>query len=134
LDIEQADAVGIHIRDFVADGAWREDMRTIDTIACGRSGGTTTEERWKLRLNNNGPFVPVRIRVSRIPSNKAKEFKHIILHVYDLRNVRYDMQGTNWGNKTLKELGKEILMNHFGKIILLLLSICFFMALNGTLG
>ena len=134
LDIEQADAVGIHIRDFVADGAWREDMRTIDTIACGRSGGTTTEERWKLRLNNNGPFIPVRIRVSRIPSNKAKEFKHIILHVYDLRNVRYDMQGTNWGNKTLKELGKEILMNHFGKIILLLLSICFFMALNGTLG
>lgn len=134
LDIDVNEAIGMHIRDFVADGAWREDMRTIDTIACGRSAGTTTEERWKMRLNNNGPFIPVRIRASRIPSNKAKQFKHIILHVYDLRNVRYDMQGTNWGNKPLKELLKEILMNHFGKIVLFLLGICFFMALNGSLG
>ena len=134
LDIEYKEAIGIHIRDFVADGAWREDMRTIDTIAIGRLGGTTTEERWKYHLNNNGPFIPVRIRASRIPSNKAKEFKHIILHVYDLRNVRYDAQGTNWANKQWSEIMKEVLMKHFGKISFILITLLILLGLNGTLG
>ena len=110
LDIPYNEACGLHIRDFVADGAWREDMRTIDTIAIGRLGETTTEERWKYHLNNNGPFIPVRIRAVRIPTNRAQAFKHIILH------------------------GKEVLMNHFGKVAFVLTTLITLLALNGSLG
>ena len=134
LDIPYNEACGLHIRDFVADGAWREDMRTIDTIAIGRLGETTTEERWKFHLNNNGPFIPVRIRAIRIPTNRAQVFKHIILHVYDLRSTRYDVQGTNWSNKTWGEIWKEVLMNHFGKIAFILITLFILLGLNGTLG
>ena len=134
LDIPYNEACGLHIRDFVADGAWREDMRTIDTIAIGRLGETTTEERWKFHLNNNGPFIPVRIRAVRSPTNRAQAFKHIILHVYDLRSTRYDAQGTNWSNKTWPEIGKEVLMNHFGKVAFVLTTLITLLALNGSLG
>lgn len=109
-------------------------MRTIDTIAIGRLGGTTTEERWKYHLNNNGPFIPVRIRAVRIPTNRAQAFKHIILHVYDLRSTRYDAQGTNWGNKQWGEIWKEVFMNHFGKIAIVLITLLVLLGLNGTLG
>ena len=134
LDIPYNETCGLHIRDFVADGAWREDMRTIDTIAIGRLGGTTTEERWKFHLNNNGPFIPVRIRAVRIPTNRAQAFKHIILHVYDLRSTRYDAQGTNWSNKQWSEIWKEVFMNHFGKIAIVLITLLVLLGLNGTLG
>ena len=134
LDIPYNEACGIHLRDFVADGAWREDMRTIDTIAIGRLTGTTAEERWKKHLDNNGPFIPVRIRAVRIPTNRAQEFKHIIIHVYDLRSTRYDVQGTNWSNKTWSEIGKELLMNHFGKVAFVITTLITLLALNGALG
>lgn len=134
LDIPYSEACGLHIKDFVADGAWREDMRTIDTIAIGRLGGTTAEERWKYHLNNNGPFIPVRIRATRIPTNRAQEFKHIILSVYDLRSTRYDAQGTNWANKQWGEICKEVLMNHFGKVAFVITTLITLLALNGTLG
>ena len=60
--------------------------------------------------------------------------KHLVLHVYDLRSVRYDMQGNNWSNKTMPELMKELLMTHFGKIAVLIVTLIFCLALNGSLG
>ena len=127
-------ACGLNIRDFVADGAWRDDMRTIDNISLGKQGSITTEERWNKNLNPNGPYIPVRVRAVRIPSERTAPFKHLVLHVYDLRSVRYDMQGNNWSNKTMPELMKELLMTHFGKIAVLIVTLIFCLALNGSLG
>ena len=134
LGILYGKACGLNIRDFVADGAWRDDMRTIDTIALGKQGSITTEERWNKNLNPNGPYIPVRVRAVRIPSERTAPFKHLVLHVYDLRSVRYDMQGNNWSNKTMPELMKELLMTHFGKIAVLIVTLIFCLALNGSLG
>lgn len=134
LDIHYEQAIGLSIKDFVADGQWRDDMRTIDTIALGKQHSITTEERWNKRLNTTGPFIPVRVRAIRIPAERTRPFKHIILHVYDLRSTRYDMQGNNWSNKKMPELFKELLMTHFGKISAIILALIFCMALNGNLG
>lgn len=134
LEITYKQAVGLNVRQFVADGQWREDMRTIETMAIGRQGEIVTEERWNKKLNPNGPFIPVRVRAMRIPSERTRPFRHIILHVYDLRSSRYDMQGNNWANKNFQELGKELLMTHFGKIAFLLFALIVCMALNGNLG
>lgn len=134
LEITYKQAVGLNVRQFVADGQWREDMRTIETMAIGRQGEIVTEERWNKKLNPNGPFIPVRVRAMRIPSERTRPFRHIILHVYDLRSSRYDMQGNNWANKNFQELCKELLMTHFGKIAFLIFALIVCMALNGNLG
>jgi PAS domain S-box-containing protein len=70
LDINYEQAIGLNIRKFVADGQWREDMRTIETMALGRQGEIVTEERWNKNLNPNGPFIPVRVRAMRIPTGQ----------------------------------------------------------------
>ena len=134
LEIKYEQAIGLNVRQFVADGQWREDIRTIETMALGRQGEIVTEERWNKKLNPNGPFIPVRVRAMRIPTERTRPFRHIILHVYDLRSTRYDVQGTNWSNKTWAEIGKEVLMNHFGKVAFVLTTLITLLALNGSLG
>ena len=134
LDINYEQAVGLNIRKIVADGQWREDIRTIETMALGRQGEIVTEERWNKKLNPNGPFIPVRVRAMRIPTERTRPFRHIILHVYDLRSTRYNMQGDNWSNKKWSEILKELVMKRFGTIVTLLIFLFILLGLNGTLG
>ena len=134
LDINYEQAIGLNIRRFVADGQWREDIRTIETMALGRQGEIVTEERWNKKLNPNGPFIPVRVRAMRIPTERTRPFRHIILHVYDLRSTRYDMQGDNWGNKQWKEIWKELFVKRFGTIATIITVLGIVCGLNGTLG
>ena len=134
LEIKYEQAVGLNVKQFVADGQWREDIRTIETMALGRQGEIVTEERWNKKLNPNGPFIPVRVRAMRIPTERTRPFRHIILHVYDLRSTRYNMQGDNWSNKNWGELMKELVMKRFGTLSTMLVTLFILLGLNGTLG
>ena len=111
IGIETHQATGINIRNLVADGEFREDMRMIDTMFLGQMVEGVTEERWNFRLDSHGPYIPVRLKAMRIPANRNRPFKHIIIQVYDLRSTKYDMQGKNWSNKKTGELAKELLMD-----------------------
>ena len=44
------------------------------------------------------------------------------------------MQGKNWANKKTGELAKELLMEHFGKILVALMLLLILLGLNGSLG
>lgn len=134
IGIENHQASGINIRNLVADGEFREDMRMIDTMFLGQMIEGVTDERWNFRLNAHGPFIPVRLKAMRIPANSTRPFKHIIIQVYDQRSTKYDMQGKNWGNKPWGELAKELIMEHFGKIASLILILLILLGLNGQLG
>lgn len=134
IGIETHQATGINIRKLVADGEFREDMRMIDTMFLGQMIEGVTEERWNFRLDSHGPYIPVRLKAMRIPANRNRPFKHIIIQVYDLRSTKYDMQGKNWANKKTGELAKELLMEHFGKILVALMLLLILLGLNGSLG
>lgn len=134
IGIETHQATGINIRNLVADGEFREDMRMIDTMFLGQMIEGVTEERWNFRLDSHGPYIPVRLKAMRIPANRNRPFKHIIIQVYDLRSTKYDMQGKNWANKKTGELAKELLMEHFGKILVALMLLLILLGLNGSLG
>lgn len=134
IGIESHQATGINIRNLVADGEFREDMRMIDTMVLGQMIEGVTDERWNFRLDSHGPYIPVRLKAMRIPANRNRPFKHIIIQVYDLRSTRYDMQGRNWGNKKLGEIMKELLAEHFGKILSALIVLLILLGLNGSLG
>lgn len=134
IGIEKNQVNGINIRNLVADGEFREDMRMIDTMVLGRMIQGMTDERWNFRLQSSGPYIPVRLKAIRIPANSTRPFKHIIIQVYDLRSTKYDMQGKNWSNKSWSELLKELVMTHFGKIASLLLVLLILLGLNGQLG
>ena len=134
IGIETHQATGINIRNLVADGEFREDMRMIDTMFLGQMVEGVTEERWNFRLDSHGPYIPVRLKAMRIPANRNRPFKHIIIQVYDLRSTKYDMQGKNWSNKKTGELAKELLMEHFGKILVALMLLLILLGLNGSLG
>ena len=134
IGIETHDAVGINIRNLVADGEFREDMRMIDTMVLGQMVEGVTDERWNFRLDAHGPFIPVRLKAMRIPANRNRPFKHIIIQVYDLRSTQYNMQGTNWGDRTWGDIIKQLTVEHFGKIASLLLVLLILLGLNGNLG
>ena len=134
IGIETHQATGINIRNLVADGEFREDMRMIDTMFLGQMIEGVTEERWNFRLDSHGPYIPVRLKAMRIPATHNKPFRHIIIQVYDLRSTKYDMQGKNWANKKSRELVKELLMEHFGKILFAFMILLFLLGLNGSLG
>lgn len=134
IGFESHQATGINIRNLVADGEFREDMRMIDTMFLGQMIEGVTEERWNFRLDSHGPYIPVRLKAMRIPANRNRPFKHIIIQVYDLRSTKYDMQGKNWSNKKTGELVKELLMTHFGKILCALMVLAIILGLNGALG
>lgn len=134
IGIETHEAVGINIRNLVADGEFREDMRMIDTMVLGRMVEGVTDERWNFRLNASGPFIPVRLKAMRIPANRNRPFKHIIIQVYDLRSTKYDMQGQNWGSKSWNQIGKEMVVRHFGKLCSLVLVLAIMLGLSGDLG
>lgn len=134
IGIEVHQASGINIRNLIADGEFREDMRMIDTMFLGQMVESVKEERWNFRLDSHGPYIPVRLKAMRIPANRNRPFKHIIIQVYDLRSTKYDMQGKNWANKKTGELAKELLMEHFGKILVALMLLLVLLGLNGSLG
>lgn len=134
IGIENHQVKRINIRKLVADGEFREDMRMIDTMFLGQMIEGVTEERWNFRLDSHGPYIPVRLKAMRIPANRNRPFKHIIIQVYDLRSTKYDMQGKNWANKKAPELAKELLMEHFGKILVAFMLLLVLLGLNGSLG
>lgn len=134
IGIETHQVKRINIRNLVADGEFREDMRMIDTMFLGQMIEGVTEERWNFRLDSHGPYIPVRLKAMRIPANRNRPFKHIIIQVYDLRSTKYDMQGKNWANKKAPELAKELLMEHFGKILVAFMLLLILLGLNGSLG
>lgn len=134
LGIEYDQALGLNLSDFVADGAFREDRRMIETMVRGAMYSGMTEERWNYRLNPNGPFIPVRLIATRIPATLSRPFRHIIIQIYDLRNLRYNINGADYGNKSWMEILKNITVNHFGKILIILGLLFMFLALNGKLG
>lgn len=134
IGIENHQVKRINIRKLVADGEFREDMRMIDTMFLGQMIEGVTEERWNFRLDSHGPYIPVRLKAMRIPANRNRPFKHIIIQVYDLRSTKYDMQGKNWSNKKAPELAKELLMEHFGKILVAFMLLLILLGLNGSLG
>lgn len=134
IGINQSRVAGISIRNLVADGEFREDLRMIDTMVLGNMIDGVTDERWNYKLQGHGPYIPVRLKAMRIPAYRGTKFTHIIIQVYDLRSTRYDMQGKNWSNKKWGELAKELLMEHFGKIASLILILLILLGLNGQLG
>ena len=134
IGIQTNEAVGINIRNLVADGEFREDMRMIDTMVLGQMVEGVTDERWNFRLDAHGPFIPVRLNAMRIPANRNRPFKHIIIQVYDLRSTQYNMQGTNWGEKKWGDIIKQLLVENFGKIATLALILLLLLGLNGNLG
>ena len=134
LGIEYNECLGLKIKNFVADGQFRQDMRMIQTMVCGRMYQGQTEQRWNFRLNPNGPFIPVRLKATRIPANLTRPFRHIIIQVYDLRSTRYDMQGNNWVNQGWQQILKYLVIQHFGKICGIIMTLLILLALIGTLG
>lgn len=134
LGLEYDQVLGLKLSDFVADGAFREDRRMIETMVRGAMYSGMTEERWNYHCNQNGPFIPVRLIATRIPATLSRPFRHIIIQVYDLRNHKYNHEGTDYGNKTWGELIKTLVMKHFVAIIVLFLTLLTFIALTGKLG
>lgn len=134
LGIEYDSCIGLSIKDFVADGEFREDQRMIETMVRGRMYSGQTEERWSYHLNQNGPYIPIRLTATRIPANLTRPFRHIIIQVHDLRTTRYNPEGTDWGNKAWGEIFKTLLMNHFGKVTTLAITILILLALSGHFG
>ena len=133
LGIEYDQALNLNLSEFVADGAFREDRRMIETMVRGAMYSGMTEERWNYRLNPNGPFIPVRLIATRIPATLSRPFRHIIIQIYDLRNHKYNHEGTDYSNKTWGEIIKHLFVKHFGKIILIFGLLMTLLALNGKL-
>lgn len=134
LGIDYDQALGLNLSEFVADGAFREDRRMIETMVKGAMYSGMTEERWNYRLNPNGPFIPVRLIATRIPATLSRPFRHIIIQIYDLRNHKYNHEGSDYGNKSWSEIIKYLFVKHFGKIVLIFGLLVTLLALNGKLG
>ena len=134
LGIEYDQVLGLSLKDFVADGSFREDRRMIETMVKGAMYSGMTEERWNYRLNPNGPFIPVRLIATRIPSTLSKPFRHIIIQIYDLRTQKYTTDGSEFSDKGWMEIVKYLLVKHFGKIFAAFIALLMCLALNGGLG
>ena len=134
LGIDYDQALGLCLKDFVADGSFREDRRMIETMVKGAMYSGMTEERWNYRLNPNGPYIPVRLIATRIPSTLSKPFRHIIIQIYDLRTQKYSTDGSEFSDKPWVEILKYLFVKHFGKIFAAFLVLLTCMALNGRLG
>ena len=134
LGIDYDQVLGLSLKDFVADGAFREDRRMIETMVRGAMYSGMTEERWNYRLNPNGPFIPVRLIATRIPATLSRPFRHIIIQIYDLRNQKYNPEGTDFSNKSWSEIIKMLFVKHFGKIVIFFSMLITFLALGGKLG
>lgn len=134
LGIDYDQALGLCLKDFVADGSFREDRRMIETMVKGAMYSGMTEERWNYRLNPNGPYIPVRLIATRIPSTLSKPFRHIVIQIYDLRTQKYTTDGSEFSDKGWMEIIKYLFVKHFGKIFAAFLVLMTCMALNGRLG
>ena len=134
LGLEYDQILGLKLSDFVADGAFREDRRMIETMVRGAMYSGMTEERWSYHCNQNGPYIPVRLIATRIPATLSRPFRHIIIQVYDLRNHKYNHDGSDYGNKSWGELLKLLVMKHFVTILVVLGFFLMLLGLNGKLG
>lgn len=130
-----AEIVTKELKDLLPACELNTDYTIVNAIIEGNEYSLTKEEDIRYKFGNS-KYIPVKVVATRVPSALGLQFKHMVVHVYDLRtpHLGFDYQpneykGLEWGT-----LAKQIIHDHFNAVLVLLGALICLLAFTGSLG
>lgn len=130
-----AEIVTKELKDILPACELNTDYTIINAIIEGDEYSLTKEEDIRYKFGTS-KFIPVKVVATRIPSALGLQFKHMIVHVYDMRTPHhgFDYQPNEYKNLDWGTLAKQIIHDHFNAVLILLGALICLLAFTGNLG
>lgn len=130
-----AEIVTKELKDLLPACELNTDYTIVNAIIEGNEYSLTKEEDIRYKFGTS-KFIPVKVVATRIPSALGLQFKHMIVHVYDLRTPHhgFDYQPNEYKTVEWSALFKQIIHEHFNTVLFLLGALIFLLAFTGNLG
>lgn len=134
VQITAADATTKSFRELVPDYRFRTDYVNIKSIIHGDQYSFSGDNDIRESFDNN-KLIPVRIVATRVPANLHHNFKHIIMHIYELApyNDQILRQPTPVREETWGEILKCCVKTHFVGALVTIFTIILLVACSGGL-
>lgn len=142
LDLVHSDIVDVtskSIRELLPYLQYRKDAQVLRSIVLGKRGTFSKEEEINYEFNEHQQ-IPVRLVVTRIPSELGQTFKHVVVHVYDLRDPHFGFDQPNsnpdtvYKELTWSDVGKKLIVEHFSAFCAIIGLLLLLAALTGNFG
>lgn len=134
VQITAAEATTKSFRELVPDYRFRTDYVNIKSIIHGDQYSFSGDNDIKEEFSNK-KLIPVRIVATRVPANLHHNFKHIIMHIYELSpyNEQYLRQPKPDHKETWGDVFRCCLKKHFVAALITLSTILILAACAGGL-
>lgn len=111
------------------------DYTIINAIIKGHEYSLTKEEDICYEFNNSR-YIPVKIVATRVPSVLGLPFRHMVVHVYDMRNAHlgFEYNRNEYKDMTWGTLLKKLISEHFTAVLSLVGGAAMLLAFTGHLG
>lgn len=132
---DMAEIATKELKDLLPACEINTDYTIIRAIIDGNEYSLTKEEDICYEFGRS-KYIPVKIVATRVPAALGLPFKHMVVHVYDLRNASagFDYRPNEFKNITWGVLFKQMISEHFTAVLTLLGAMITLLAFTGHLG
>lgn len=132
---DMAEIATKELKDIVSACEINTDYTIVNAIIRGKEYSATKEEDLKYEFGTV-KYIPVKIVATRVPAALGLPFKHMIVHVYDLRCAHHgiDYKPNEYKNITWNTLIKQLITEHFIAIFWFAVTLMTLLAFTGSLG
>lgn len=130
-----AEIVTKELKDLLPACELNTDYTIVNAIIEGNEYSLAKEEDIRYKFGTS-KYIPVKVVATRIPSALGLPFKHMVVHVYDLRTAHhgFNYQPNEYKNLDWSSLAKQVMHEHFNAVLVLLGTLIMLLAFTGNLG